>query len=127
MERHQKKREKERKKRMFKLFYTLLVIEYVVEDQDVSTSVIFPSEYECYEAMGNGVMDDLYDVLADTYDKALNPEQRAEYRFLKQEVDKYSQELNRTNSHPNVEQDLFRARMRLKEFVKQLRLDGVNI
>lgn len=59
--------------------------------------------------------------------EALNPEQRAEYRFLKQEVDKYSQELNRTNSHPNVEQDLFRARMRLKEFVKQLRLDGVNI
>jgi len=36
---------------MFKLFYTLLVIEYVVENQDVSTSVIFPSEYECYEAI----------------------------------------------------------------------------
>ena len=43
---------------MFKLFYTLLVIEYVVENQDVSTTVIFPSEHECYEAMGNGVMDD---------------------------------------------------------------------
>ena len=56
---------------MFKLFYTLLIIEYVVEDQDVATSVIFPSEYECYEAMGNGVMDDLYDILADTYGKEI--------------------------------------------------------
>ena len=56
---------------MFKLFYTLLIIEYVVEDQNVATSVIFPSEYECYEAMGNGVMDDLYDILADTYGKEI--------------------------------------------------------
>ena len=56
---------------MFKLFYTLLVIEYVVEDQDVSTSVIFPSEQACYEAMGDGAMDDLYDVLADTYGKEI--------------------------------------------------------
>ena len=56
---------------MFKLFYTLLVIEYVVDNQDVSTSVIFPSEYECYEAMGDGAMDDLYDVLADTYGKEI--------------------------------------------------------
>lgn len=56
---------------MFKLFYTLLVIEYVVEDQDVSTTAIFPSEYECYEAMGDGVLDDLYDVLADTYGKEI--------------------------------------------------------
>ena len=69
MERHQKKQEREGKKRMFKLFYTLLIIEYVVENEDVATSVIFPSEYECYEAMGNGIMDDLYDVLADTYGK----------------------------------------------------------
>ena len=56
---------------MFKLFYTLLVIEYVVEDQNVSTSVIFPSEQECYEAMGDGVMDNLYDILADTYGKEI--------------------------------------------------------
>jgi len=56
---------------MFKLFYTLLVIEYVVEDQDVSTSVIFPSEQSCYDAMGDGAMDDLYDVLADTYGKEI--------------------------------------------------------
>lgn len=56
---------------MFKLFYTLLVIEYVVEDQDVATSVIFPSEHSCYEAMGDGVMDDLYDILADTYGREI--------------------------------------------------------
>ena len=56
---------------MFKLFYTLLVIEYVVEDQEVATSVIFPSEQACYDAMGDGVMDDLYDILADTYGKEI--------------------------------------------------------
>ena len=56
---------------MFKLFYTLLVIEYVVEDQDVSTSVILPSEEACYDAMGDGVLDNLYDVLADTYGKEI--------------------------------------------------------
>ena len=56
---------------MFKLFYTLLIIEYVVEDQDVSTSVILPSEEACYDAMGDGVMDTLYDVLADTYGKEI--------------------------------------------------------
>ena len=56
---------------MFKLFYTLLIIEYVVENHDVATSVIFPSEHECYEAMGDGVLDDLYDILADTYGKEI--------------------------------------------------------
>ena len=56
---------------MFKLFYTLLIIEYVVEDQDVSTSVIFPSEQSCYDAMGDGVLDNLYDILADTYGKEI--------------------------------------------------------
>jgi len=56
---------------MFKLFYTLLIIEYVVEDQDVSTSVIFPSEQACYDAFGDGVLDNLYDVLADTYGKEI--------------------------------------------------------
>ena len=56
---------------MLKLFYTLLVIEYVVEDQPVSTTAIFPSQQECYDAMGDGVLDDLYDVLADTYGKEI--------------------------------------------------------
>ena len=56
---------------MFKLFYTLLIIEYVVEDQNVATSVIFPSEEACYDAMGDGVMGNLYDILADTYGKEI--------------------------------------------------------
>ena len=56
---------------MLKLFYTLLVIEYVVEDQPVSTTAIFPSQQECYDTMGDGVLDDLYDVLADTYGKEI--------------------------------------------------------
>ena len=56
---------------MFKLFYTLLIIEYVVEDHDVSTSVIFQSQQECYKAMGDGVLDNLYDILADTYGKEI--------------------------------------------------------
>tara|TARA_R100000234_G_C4837070_1_gene109399 strand:+ start:11 stop:244 length:234 start_codon:yes stop_codon:yes gene_type:complete len=56
---------------MFKLFYTLLVIEYVVEDQAVSTSIIFPSEQKCYDAIGDGVLDNLYDIIADTYGKEI--------------------------------------------------------
>ena len=56
---------------MLKLFYTLLIIEYVVDNEDVATSVIFESQQECYEAMGQGVMDDLYDKLADTYGKEI--------------------------------------------------------
>lgn len=60
-------------------------------------------------------------------DESLNPAQKAEYRFLKNEVDKYEREANRTDRHPNVEQDLFRAREELKAFVVKLRKDGVNI
>ena len=56
---------------MLKLFYTLLVIEYVVEDQPVSTTAIFPSQQQGYDAMTDGVLDNLYDVLADTYGKEI--------------------------------------------------------
>ena len=60
-------------------------------------------------------------------DEALNPAQQAEYRFLKNEVNKYEEEANRTHMHPNVQQDLWRARMELKKFVSDLRKAGVNI
>jgi len=60
-------------------------------------------------------------------DEALNPAQQAEYRFLKNEVNKYEEEANRTDMHPNVQQDLWRARMELKKFVSDLRKTGVNI
>ena len=59
--------------------------------------------------------------------EALNPAQKAEYRFLKNEVDKYEREANRTDMHPNVQHDLWRARMELKQFVRELRQHGVNI
>jgi len=59
--------------------------------------------------------------------EALNPAQKAEYRFLKNEVDKYEQEANRVDMHPNVQHDLWRARRELKEFVSELRQKGVNI
>lgn len=60
-------------------------------------------------------------------DDALTPAQRAEYRFLRQQVDGLQDELNRRDHHPNVQQDLHRARRELKEFVYQLRQKGVNI
>lgn len=60
-------------------------------------------------------------------DEALNPAQQAEYRFLKNEVNKYEEEANRKDYHPNVQQDLWRARMELRKFVSDLRKAGVNI
>ena len=60
-------------------------------------------------------------------DEALNPAQQAEYRFLKNEVNKYEEEANRKNFHPNIQHDLWRARMELKKFVSELRQAGVNI
>jgi len=60
-------------------------------------------------------------------DEALNPAQQAEYRFLKQETDKYEREVNRVNKHPDVQQDLHRARKELREFTSKLREQGVNI
>ena len=60
-------------------------------------------------------------------DEALNPAQQAEYRFLKNEVNKYEVEANRKNFHPNIQHDLWRARMELKKFESDLRKAGVNI
>ena len=60
-------------------------------------------------------------------DEALNPAQQAEYRFLKNEVNKYEEEANRKDYHPNVQQDLWRARMELRKFVSDLRKAEVNI
>ena len=60
-------------------------------------------------------------------DEALNLQQQAELRFLKEEVNKYEREVNRGNQHPNVQQDLYRARKELKEFTANLREQGVNI
>lgn len=60
-------------------------------------------------------------------DESLNPAHQAEYRFLKNEVNKYEAEANRCNFHPNVQHDLWRARMELKKFVSERRQEGINI
>lgn len=60
-------------------------------------------------------------------DEALSEEQRGHYRFLRQQVDKLIDEDRRTNAHPNVQQDLHRARSALKQYVKELRDMGVEI
>tara|TARA_R110000824_G_scaffold288244_2_gene476209 strand:- start:893 stop:1081 length:189 start_codon:yes stop_codon:yes gene_type:complete len=60
-------------------------------------------------------------------DEALNLQQQAELRFLRNEVNKYEREANRAIEHPNVQQDLHRARRELKEFTANLRKQGVNI
>tara|TARA_R110002126_G_scaffold35989_3_gene110003 strand:+ start:421 stop:609 length:189 start_codon:yes stop_codon:yes gene_type:complete len=60
-------------------------------------------------------------------DEALNLQQQAELRFLRNEVNKYEREVNRAIEHPNVQRDLHRARGELKEFTANLRKQGVNI
>ena len=60
-------------------------------------------------------------------EKDLNKEQRATHRFLKGQVDKLIDEERRTNAHPNVQQDLHRAREALKQFVEDLRKLGMRI
>ena len=60
-------------------------------------------------------------------DEQLNPEQKAHLRFLRKEVDKYESEANRTDHHPNVQQDLWRARQELKEYRLELQRKGVKI
>ncbi len=60
-------------------------------------------------------------------DEQLSPALKYEYRFLKQQVDKLQDELGRRDRPRNTEQDLFRARRDLKEFVSKLRMNGVKI
>mgnify|MGYP003115722284 FL=1 len=60
-------------------------------------------------------------------DEALNPAQQSEYRWLRQQVDRLEGERYRTDAHPNVEQDLHKARRELSEFVSDLRKWGVSI
>jgi hypothetical protein len=60
-------------------------------------------------------------------DESLSLQQQAELRFLRNEVNKYEREANRADQHPNVQQDLQRARGELREFTANLRKQGVNI
>ncbi|WED25042.1 hypothetical protein CRP901_gp23 [Roseobacter phage CRP-901] len=60
-------------------------------------------------------------------DESLNPYQREFLKFLKRQVDSCQSEANRTRYHPNVSQDLFRARNELKEYRLSLQREGVKI
>lgn len=58
---------------------------------------------------------------------ALSKEQEATLRHLRQQVDKAEAALARTDRHPDVGQDLWRAREELRAFVEQLRAEGFQI
>jgi hypothetical protein len=58
----------------------------------------------------------------------LTPADHALLRHLKREEEHYHNAYLRTDTkHPNIEQDLWRARKELKEFVAELRKQGKNI
>jgi hypothetical protein len=48
-------------------------------------------------------------------------------RFLRVQVDRLQDESFRLDPHPNVKQDLQRARSELKSFIKALQKEGKNI
>tara|TARA_Y100000401_G_C8136267_1_gene132635 strand:- start:50 stop:241 length:192 start_codon:yes stop_codon:yes gene_type:complete len=62
-----------------------------------------------------------------TYRHNLHPADASLLRHLRQLVDRLQDEQYRLDAHPNVKQDLFRAREELKEFTSKLRQRGVNI
>ena len=58
----------------------------------------------------------------------LTPHDHALLRHLKQEEERCLNAYLRTKTeHPNIQQDLWRARKELKDFVKSLRLEGKKI
>lgn len=59
--------------------------------------------------------------------KDLTPAQLAEYRFLKQQVDRMIDEQNRRDADPSASQKLAYAREDLRAFVHARRKEGVNI
>lgn len=59
--------------------------------------------------------------------KDLTPAQLAEYKFLKQQVDRYMDEINRKDAEPYASQKLAYAREDLRAFVHARRKEGVNI
>lgn len=57
----------------------------------------------------------------------ITPADQAMLKHLRQMVDRLQDEEFRLDAHPNVKQDLFRARQELKQFTSELRQKGVNI
>lgn len=60
-------------------------------------------------------------------DETLSPALKFEYKFLKQQVDSLQDQLGRRDRPRNTEQDLWRAREELKQFVSKLRTKGIKI
>tara|TARA_R110000796_G_scaffold97631_2_gene204748 strand:+ start:6510 stop:6698 length:189 start_codon:yes stop_codon:yes gene_type:complete len=60
-------------------------------------------------------------------DESLNLQQKAELTFLRNEVNKREFEANLVVPHPNIQQDLQRARIELREYTHKLRTQGINI
>ena len=59
--------------------------------------------------------------------KELTPQDRAHLAFLNRQVDRLQDESFRLDLHPNVKQDLDRARRELKSFTLSLQKEGKNI
>jgi hypothetical protein len=59
--------------------------------------------------------------------KELTPHDRAHLVFLNRQVDRLQDESFRLDQHPNVKQDLERARSELKSFILSLQKEGKNI
>lgn len=57
----------------------------------------------------------------------ITPADQVMLKHLRQMVDRLQDEEFRLDAHPNVKQDLFRARQELKQFTSELRQKGVNI
>ena len=57
----------------------------------------------------------------------LTPADHAHLRFLRGQVDRLQDESFRLDPHPNVKQDLARARSELKSFVLSLQKEGKSI
>ena len=58
---------------------------------------------------------------------AWTKEHEATLRYLRQQVDRAEAALARTDQHPDVKQDLWRAREELRAFVEHLRAEGFQI
>ena len=59
--------------------------------------------------------------------KELTAQDRAHLAFLNRQVDRLQDESFRLDPHPNVKQDLDRARRELKSFTLSLQKEGKNI
>lgn len=60
-------------------------------------------------------------------DESLSQAQRAEYTFLRQQVDRLQDEQYRADARSSVKNELHIATRELKDFTSNLRMQGKNI